>query len=143
MECVRKRNEGAVRRGNVGGHSMEVTEVSWKCERHNQGKIVVDASRQTQRERERERDEGWPGEPTGHPARRKMDGQSQPNGRASSCQMSVVFFIFLFFLFFLFLCPSEATLRATDINPSKDTRLNICLYRSPTFSFEFVRIPGS
>lgn len=61
MECVRERNEGAVRRGNVGGHSMEVAEVSWKCERHNQGKIVVDASRQTHhRDRERET-KGGPG----------------------------------------------------------------------------------
>lgn len=84
---------------------MEVTEVSCKCEMHNQGKIVVDASRQTERERRRVA-RGT----DGSPGVGEMNGQPQPNGRASSCQMSVVFFILFIYLFVfnnLFLCPPE------------------------------------
>ena len=74
-------------------------------------------------ERERERDEGWPGKRTGHPAWRKMNGQPQPNGRASSCQMSVVFlFIYLLLIYF------PARLRLLFELPISTSRTQVSIY---------------
>jgi hypothetical protein len=105
MEYVRKRNEGAVRRGNVGGHSMEVTEVSWKCERHNQGKIVVDASRQTPREGEREREretKGGPGNPRVTRRGGKWTGSPNPTAGRPLVRCRLCFFLFFFVFYFYF-----------------------------------------